>query len=55
MEAGGGVRRGAREEEEEEERSRPRREGEVWIKAMVESEAPTSWPSMRAGKVDSFA
>ena len=52
MEAGGGVRRGAREEEE---RLRPRREGEVWIKAMVESEAPTSWPSTRAGKVDSFA
>ena len=54
MEAGGGVRRGEREEEEAE-RSTPRREGEVWIRAMAESEAPKSWPSMRAGKVDTLA
>ena len=55
METGGGVRRGKREEEEVVKRSTPRREGEVWIKAMAESEAPTSWPSMRAGKVDALA
>ena len=54
MEAGGGVRRGEREVVEEE-RLTSRREGEVWIRAMAESEAPTSWPSMRAGKVDTLA
>ena len=61
MEAGGGVRRGEREkveevekvEEMEEEKSRI--EGEVWIRAMAEREAPTNWPIMRAGKVESFA
>ena len=54
MEAGGGVRRGEREVVEEE-RSTSRREGEVWIRAMAEREAPTNWPIMRAGKVESFA
>ena len=61
MEAGGGVRRGEREEVEEEvevekvEEEKSRIEGEVWIRAMAEREAPTNWPIMRAGKVESFA
>ena len=58
MEAGGGVRRGEREEVEEVEEveeEKSRIEGEVWIRAMAESEAPTNWPIMRAGKVESFA
>ena len=53
MEAGGGVRRGEREEVEEEveeeevemeevEREKSRIEGEVWIRAMAESEAPAN-------------
>ena len=40
-------------EEVEEEKSRI--EGEVWIRAMAESEAPTIWPIMRAGNVESLA
>ena len=64
MEAGGGVRRGEREEVdevedevemEEVEEEKSRIEGEVWIRAMAEREAPTNWPIMRAGKVESFA
>ena len=49
MEAGGGVRRGEREEvegvevvEEEVEEEKSRIEGEVWIRAMAEREAPTN-------------
>ena len=42
MEAGGGVRRGEREEVEEVEEEKSRIEGEVWIRAMAESEAPTN-------------
>ena len=48
MEAGGGVRRGEREEVEEVEKveemeeEKSRIEGEVWIRAMAESEAPTN-------------
>ena len=51
MEAGGGVRRGEREEvekvkekekEEEMEEEKSRIEGEVWIRAMAEREAPTN-------------
>ena len=58
MEAGGRVRRGEREEVEkveEMEEEKSRIEGEVWIRAMAEREAPTIWPIMRAGKVESFA
>ena len=55
MEAGGGVRRGEREEVEEVEEEKSRIEGEVWIRAMAEREAPTNWPIMRAGNVESFA
>ena len=49
MEAGGGVRRGEREEvekveevEEEVEEEKSRIEGEVWIRAIAEREAPTN-------------